>query len=237
VLQAPASVRLDRNTRHRLETRARLVSAGRRLFGARGFEGVAVAHIAEEADVAVGSFYNYFRSKEDLLDTVSAASSAALTDVLDALTATLDDPAERIAAAVGHMVRLAERDPEWTWFVVRTSESFPSLVEDVTAPIARHVLAGIAGGHFVAEDRTVAVTAVGGVLLRVMRAMLLGTVGPHADRIVAEQVLRLLGLEPGAARAIVVRSLSRRSEGLACAARPPARRSSTRKERLPCPKT
>jgi AcrR family transcriptional regulator len=215
------TARHDRNTRHRRETRARLLAAGRRLIGAFGFEGVAVAQIAEEADVAVGSFYNYFLSKEDLLESVSAASAATLTDTLDALTADMADPAERVAAVARHMVRLAESDPEWTWFMVRASETFPNLLEDVSAPIARHVLAGVAAGRFATDDPTVAVTAVGGALLRVMRAILVGTVGPHADRIVAEQILRLLGLDSPAARATVARARSyprgRRHPGLASA--------------------
>jgi AcrR family transcriptional regulator len=50
-----------------LEKRARLKSAGRALFGAKGYERASVEEIAERAGLAVGTFYQQFRSKRQLL--------------------------------------------------------------------------------------------------------------------------------------------------------------------------
>ena len=59
--------RPGRNERRKARTRSALLAAGQRLFGEQGFDATTVAEIAEDADVAVGSFYNHFDSKEDLL--------------------------------------------------------------------------------------------------------------------------------------------------------------------------
>jgi AcrR family transcriptional regulator len=191
-----------------LQTRARLVEAGRRLIGDRGFDGVAVASITDEADVGVGSFYNYFRSKRDLLDVITAEVTGLLDEVLARSTARLRHPAERVAACVRHVVRLAGSDPTWAWFVLRASDAEPRLAASVTAPIERHVRAGIASRCFTVEDVTVAMNAVGGALLYVMRGTLLGEVGPDGDRITAEYVLRLLGVSPVTARVLAARRLA-----------------------------
>ena len=45
----------------------RLIDAGIRLFGQRGFTGVNVFEVAREAGLSVGAFYLYFPSKEDFL--------------------------------------------------------------------------------------------------------------------------------------------------------------------------
>jgi Transcriptional regulator len=45
-------------------TRERLVTAAREVFEERGFLETRVAHIAQHARVAYGSFYTYFPSKE-----------------------------------------------------------------------------------------------------------------------------------------------------------------------------
>jgi AcrR family transcriptional regulator len=47
--------------------RARLLSAGLRLFGEHGYERTSIDQIAERAGLAVGSFYQHFRSKRQLL--------------------------------------------------------------------------------------------------------------------------------------------------------------------------
>jgi AcrR family transcriptional regulator len=50
-----------------LEKRARLKAAGSALFGAKGYERTSVGEIAERAGLAVGTFYQHFRSKRQLL--------------------------------------------------------------------------------------------------------------------------------------------------------------------------
>src|SRR5215469_14935152 len=50
-----------------LEKRARLKAAALALFGERGYEGTAIEEIASRADLAVGGFYQHFRSKRQLL--------------------------------------------------------------------------------------------------------------------------------------------------------------------------
>ena len=53
--------------RRSLEKRARLKAAGLALFGEKGFDGTSVDEIARRARLAVGSFYQHFRSKRQLL--------------------------------------------------------------------------------------------------------------------------------------------------------------------------
>lgn len=49
------------------EKRAQLLAAGLALFGERGYEATAVEAIAQRAEVAIGSFYQHFRTKKQLL--------------------------------------------------------------------------------------------------------------------------------------------------------------------------
>jgi AcrR family transcriptional regulator len=50
-----------------LEKRERLKEAGLGLFGERGYESTSVEAIAQRANLAVGSFYQHYRSKRQLL--------------------------------------------------------------------------------------------------------------------------------------------------------------------------
>jgi AcrR family transcriptional regulator len=58
---------LGRRERNKLEKRARIVAAARRLFGEKGFQETTTQEIAEAADIGIGTLFLYARSKEDLL--------------------------------------------------------------------------------------------------------------------------------------------------------------------------
>ena len=60
----------QQNQRLRTDSRQRLLAAARRTFARLGFERATVRDIADEAGVAQGLLYNYFRSKDDLLREV-----------------------------------------------------------------------------------------------------------------------------------------------------------------------
>lgn len=53
--------------RRSLDKRSRLKEAGLALFGEKGYEGSSVDEIARQANLAVGGFYQHFRSKRQLL--------------------------------------------------------------------------------------------------------------------------------------------------------------------------
>jgi len=59
-------------------TRARLFDAAVEIVGEYGYAGTSVARITERAEVAQGTFYNYFESRQDLLDQLLPAISEQL---------------------------------------------------------------------------------------------------------------------------------------------------------------
>lgn len=60
----------SRRERKKQETRQRLLESGWRLFREQGYDDTTVAEIAEAADVAKGTLFNYFPTKESLLDQI-----------------------------------------------------------------------------------------------------------------------------------------------------------------------
>jgi TetR/AcrR family transcriptional regulator of autoinduction and epiphytic fitness len=57
----------SRRARKKAAARGRIVEAGIRLFAAHGIDAVTVDQIAAEADVAKGTIYNHFETKEDIV--------------------------------------------------------------------------------------------------------------------------------------------------------------------------
>ncbi len=63
---SPVTERSQRGERARAIRREEILDAARRVFAARGFRGTTIADIAEDAGIALGTIYLYFKSKEDV---------------------------------------------------------------------------------------------------------------------------------------------------------------------------
>jgi AcrR family transcriptional regulator len=68
--------------RKKEQTRRRIAETAHRLFGERGFDGVTVAEVARQAEVAEATLFNYFPTKEDLFYSGLEAFGARLVDAV-----------------------------------------------------------------------------------------------------------------------------------------------------------
>ncbi|MCD8124978.1 MAG: TetR/AcrR family transcriptional regulator [Lachnospiraceae bacterium] len=57
-----------------MQTRLKIITAAEKLIKERGFENVTIDEIAAEAGVAKGSFYTYFKRKEDVVGEIAKAT-------------------------------------------------------------------------------------------------------------------------------------------------------------------
>lgn len=82
-------------------TRERIIDSAARLFNSRGYHQTSIIDIAQEAGVAKGSVYYHFPSKDQLLVSVIEEGVRLIQETIDARTAGVDDPAERLLHTLG----------------------------------------------------------------------------------------------------------------------------------------
>jgi AcrR family transcriptional regulator len=193
--------------RRKARTRAGLLAAARQLFAARGMERTTIAEIAEHADVAIGSFYNYFRTKEQLLDALIEDELSRQRQLLELRQAQVKDPAEKISIAHRHLVHVAQTDTDWAWLLVRL-EAPHRVAWSVFGEAAQNDLReGIDAGRFHVANPALALNASGGALFAVIHAQLVGEGSRNADVEHAEGVLRSFGLDRADAADVARRAL------------------------------
>jgi len=202
-----AAAKVERGSQRRLRTRARLIEAARRIAATRGIETTPISEITEEAGVGVGSFYNHFASKERLLEAVIAETFETHGAALDRIHEGMEDIAEILAQNIRLTVRMVDHDPIWGWFTVRTDLYVTQLRSSLGGRLARDLRRGFEAGRFASYDEDTTVAAFGGALLGVMRAKLETGLSKDADRYLAEDLLRLLGLPPREAAEIAGRRM------------------------------
>jgi len=121
--ERPEMTAEDHRTRVAAERRermqARLVESALLVFGQRGMDASVIDELIRTAGVSRGTFYNYFRTNEDLLLAVSLAISDEMMRVVDPLAQGESDPAARIAAGLRLFIALASDYPVLGAFLSR----------------------------------------------------------------------------------------------------------------------
>jgi AcrR family transcriptional regulator len=100
---AHATATADRRSRRRTETREKLFRAALALFAQRGLAATTIEDITELADVGKGTFFNYFPTKEHVLNALGEIQlgnlAAALEDAQGG-DAAIRDVLQRLARAL-----------------------------------------------------------------------------------------------------------------------------------------
>ena len=106
-------------TRSQQARRDRIVAAAVELAASGGFDAVQMREVAARADVALGTLYRYFPSKEYLLVSVMADQVDALAERLVARPPEGVDPVERVMDVLGRANRALQRQPDVTVAMMR----------------------------------------------------------------------------------------------------------------------
>src|SRR5208337_1738209 len=110
----PASVakaKPTRSDRRMVRNRKALLNAAEKLIAEKGFERVTIDKIAETADLAKGTFYNYFDDKNQIAKELALTIRQELAAEVGAAQAGVDDPAGRVAAGICVFLRTAVTAP------------------------------------------------------------------------------------------------------------------------------
>ena len=155
----------NRLDRRKARTRAALIRAAQTLI-AEGRTNVPILEITQAADVGMGSFYNHFETKEQLFEAAVEAVMDGYGQLLDDLTADIEDPAEVFACSFRLTGRLHRREPELSRVLLNNVLRLLSADNGLAPRARRDITAAVDAGRFDVEDLDVAVTMAAGALHR-----------------------------------------------------------------------
>src|SRR6201997_401271 len=202
--EAPRTSRLDRR---KARTRQSLIHAAVRLIAEGRGDRASIAGITEEADIGFGSFYNHFDSKEQLFQTASEEVLERWGQMIDRATAGISDPAERFAVGLRVSGRLGWTPPDFAGFLTGAGLDALDIPVGLAPRALQDIQAGQDAGRFTIPDAEIALSAVAGGLLGLLRLC-----QRHPERVsettvdqLAEALLRMFGVPaPEAARLVAL---------------------------------
>jgi AcrR family transcriptional regulator len=136
------------------DKRRLILDAAVRVFASKGYHASRVGDIAEEAGVAHGLLYHYFRSKEELLETISGETWRDVADAVRAVEETDESARERLAGIAKILLRAWRRDPNLVRVLVREvtrSSHLQTRIDEIEAAFAgleRIIARGQQDGEF-----------------------------------------------------------------------------------------
>jgi AcrR family transcriptional regulator len=134
--------------------RRRLIEAAVALAGEGGYEAVQMRDVAARAEVALGTLYRHYSSKDQLLLAAMAAQADALRGRLEKRPPEGDTPAERVAEGLRRACTALERQPSVTSAMVTAMSSTDGDAAPVKQSVQeslRRMIAGAIGDDPVAD--------------------------------------------------------------------------------------
>jgi AcrR family transcriptional regulator len=203
--QIPVPNRLERQKQR---TRAALLRAAQE-FIAAGKLNAPILEITQAADIGMGSFYNHFGSKEELFAAAVADVLDAQGELLDRLTESLSDPAERFACRYRLCGRLFRLQPQESRIMLSIGVSLLSSDRGLAPRAKRDIVAASEAGRFQVDDPDIALAIAGGALLGLGQLLLdqPDRDDAHTADDVTRDVLRMFGVTAKRAERLTTQAL------------------------------
>jgi len=163
------------------DKRRQLLDAAVRVFARKGFHASRVGDIAEEAGVAHGLLYHYFKSKDQVLEAVFQENWSLLVARIESVEETDEPAADQLRHISAIVLRTWLHLPDVVRVVVQEFGRSPELgdrIGELTLPIEaieRVIARGIERGEFRRDvDPVFAATVVYGAIDELLTGWVLG---------------------------------------------------------------
>lgn len=198
---------LTRGHKKRERTRRGLVDAALRLVARKEVGEIALLDVASEAAVSNGTIYNYFRTRDEVLEAVGIAMASEFSDAISALSSGVHCGAQRLSIGVRMFVCRAAYDHQWANALLRIIHSDQAMRSRLAAHVLGDLREGLRAGTLAYEDEGIALDMVVSCTTGAMRSVVEGRVVAEHDQRVAEMILKALGVTPARARKIAGKPL------------------------------
>ena len=203
--------RTENVVRRLAEREQTILDAARSIAGEEGMGAVQIAAVAQRADIAAGTVYRYFPSKNDLVADVIGAMAERELAAIRAAADAAPGPLSALAACIATFAAraLLERRLAWAVMAEPVDADIDALRLDfrraLVAELEKRISTAVAGGHLPDQDARVAAPAVVGALLEGLVGPLAPSAGSAREAVqtVTLLALRALGVVDARARGLV----------------------------------
>jgi AcrR family transcriptional regulator len=183
----------------REKTRQKLIAAAARVIATGGDKNATIDDFIQAAGVARGTFYNYFPTREDLLEALwTQVGKDPFLEIRSACAA-IADPAERLIAQAYLILKRSGDDQVWGWLVFALSGNAETVNADLRAYPVPDLEAGLSAGRLHYNNLDSARDLVVGTVRAGMKTQLSGGGSSEYARAMCRMILLALAVPPAEA--------------------------------------
>ena len=179
----------------RARTRQALLDAAVRVLARGGTGPISIHEVTDEAGMANGTFYNYFRTREELLE---ATVVPLIQQLLERLSRTyapgVPDPAQRLAYGVRAFIDHAVHDRAWAAALIRIWGSSAGLPRTAGVAVLGDLRAAQKRRRLRIPDEGAALDLIQGTVMASVRSVLEGRATAERGPEIAALLLRAFGM-------------------------------------------
>lgn len=188
----------------RAKTRAAIMDAALEIFAREGYQTAAISTIAREAGLANGTFYLYFKTKEDLILELGVTMASDINDKVSQAVGDIQEADLRVAKATQHYIRIVCEDMSWGLAFFKMYWFLPDVQQKVASNLRADVEYGISQGVFKVEIDDLLIDSIQAITRTAIFANLSNGSGDNETYALraakaARMQLRLLGVAPSRA--------------------------------------
>lgn len=118
------------------------------MFLDKGIENTTATDITETADVAYGTFYNYFKSVGDVVPVVAEEMLREINEGVKELQRQHHDPVRKIAIGVNFLFKRVMSNPAINWLTQKPNIMAEEISRIISEDAIEHIQQGVESGDF-----------------------------------------------------------------------------------------
>ena len=176
----------------RERTRGALLDSALSVFAAKGYEATRINDITAHAEMANGTFYNYYQDKDQLLHDVALGLLVEIAGRTDQEMAGLYHAPSRVALAAAKLLRTAREEPEWVNVLLQATDIAPEIQSATVQYMKKDLEMGVEQGAFKVAINVLLMNQV--ISLIKAAALVDPDMNDSTIRNTCEAILRLVGM-------------------------------------------
>ena len=179
----------------REKTRLKLLESALAVFTEKGPDNVVIDDFIAAAGVSRGTFYNHFKTTNELLLALATVMSDEVLQIVDPIVLGFDDPIQRFASGTRMYMQMALRYPLWGDFITRVGTRIATRGQLIDLYLSRDLQLAIKLGRIRVDNVLVARDIVLGSIFYGIETMLTEPTRDHHPEHIMQCVLVGLGLD------------------------------------------
>lgn len=193
-------------------TRKKLLDAAQGQLLEGGVAALTIAVLTSRAEFGVGTFYNYFTTREDVIEAVTDMLIAAFNRDLDLLVKDLSDPEEILTASCLQTLAFVTAGSDSGRILFDSDLPIEVFIYNVRQRFVADAQEGIRQGVFLVDNPAVLLSMISGAVYGVLSDRYRGSLSNTSAKAVCRNVLKLLGVDEVRAQQLLAKRYRLRPE-------------------------